>query len=92
MVYNLSYELKTPDKDYSELFTFLEHRLGKGGIHVLRDCWWIASDTPLNVDETSDEIRKLMGEKDIFHFGRLPETDVNGWLPSSHWDWLKQNK
>lgn len=39
MIYQLSYELKTPEKDYTSLYTFLEKVLG--GIHVLRDTWWI---------------------------------------------------
>lgn len=93
MIYSLSYELKSQEKDYTELFTYLEHGLGKGeGIHVLRDSWWIASEEEIDVDQECDEIRKRMGEKDHFFFSRLTDKDINGWLPSSSWNYYNENK
>lgn len=92
MVYSLSYELKSVEMDYTPLFTFLEHGIGEGGIHVLRDSWWIYSQTELNINETCDEIRKRMAEKDHFFFTKLSDKDINGWLPSSSWNWFADHK
>ncbi len=93
MMYSLSYELKTPDKDYSTLFSYLEHEVGnKKGIHVMRDSWWISSDEELDVDAVCNEIRKRLGEKDHFFFSKLTNIDINGWLPSSSWSYFRDNK
>lgn len=91
MVYSLSYELKTADKDYTPLFSFLEKGIGKGGIHVLRDSWWIASDKPLDVPKICEEIRKFLGDKDHIFLTQLSNTNTNGWLPSSSWNWFKEH-
>ena len=92
MVYSLSYELKSTEMDYTPLFAFLEHGIGEGGIHVLRDSWWIFSRTELNISDTCDEIRKRLAEKDHFFFTKLSDNDINGWLPSSSWQWLRNSK
>ena len=77
--------------DYTPLFIFLEHGIGNGGIHVLRDCWWIYSQKELDINETCDEIRKRMSEKDHFFFNKLSRKEINGWLPSSTWSWFEKN-
>lgn len=94
MVYQLTYELKTPDRDYSILYEFLEQGLGNGvhAKHVLRDCWWFSTSQVLNVDEVCENIRKRMGELDNLYMSRIPDSDINGWLPSSIWKWYEDNK
>ena len=91
MIYSLTYELKSQDKDYTSLFIFLEHELGSGGLHVMRDCWWISSDIELEINELCDKIRTYIGDKDHFFITRLPEAEINGWLPSSSWDYFRKN-
>lgn len=91
MIYSLSYELKSAEKDYTSLFNYLEHNIGLGGIHVMRDTWWIASDTELNINDICNEIRKLIAEKDHFFFTKLSDTGINGWLPSSSWEFFSDN-
>ena len=91
MVYSLSYELRSTEMDYTPMFIFLEHGIGNGGIHVLRDCWWIYSQKELDINETCDEIRKRMSEKDHFFFNKLSRKEINGWLPSSTWNWFEKN-
>lgn len=92
MIYSLSYELKSTDKDYTPLFSFIEHEIGQGGVHVLRDTWWIYSDEELNVDSVCENIRKYIAEKDHFFFAKLPEKEINGWLPSSSWATFNEHK
>ena len=92
MVYSLSYELKSVDKDYTPLFSFLEHGIGQGGIHVLRDSWWIASETELDVNIICNQIRNYLGDKDHIFFARLSNVEINGWLPSSSWNWFNEHK
>lgn len=93
MVYQLTYELRTPDKDYSELYAFLEKGLGGEAIHVLRDCWWIFT-TETSASKLCDEIRAHLGEKDLFFVSRLPDGGdyMNGWQPQSSWAWFQAHK
>lgn len=91
MIYALTYELKSSDKDYAPLFNFLEHELGSRSIHVLRDSWWIASDKDIDITEAISSIRAHMGDKDHFYFSRLSESDIDGWLPTSAWDFFRKN-
>lgn len=91
MIYSLSYELKSTEKDYTSLFNYLEHSIGLGGIHVMRDTWWIASNTELGINDICNEIRQLIGEKDHFFFTKLSDKEINGWLPSSSWDFFRNN-
>ncbi len=92
MVYSLSYELKSTEMDYTPLFSFLEHGIGVGGIHVLRDSWWIFSKTEIDISKTCDDIRALMGEKDHFFFSKLSVNDINGWLPSTLWNSFRKHQ
>ena len=93
MMYSLSYELKTSDQDYSSLFAYLEHEVGsRPSIHVMRDSWWISSDEELDVNNVCEEIRKRIGEKDHFFLSKLSINAINGWLPSSSWDYFRENR
>lgn len=88
MIYQLSYELKTPDKDYTDLYSFLEKEIGKSAIHVLRDTWWFKYEGNNSVDDFNDIIKKKMGENDIFFISVLDKEKINGWMASSNWKWL----
>lgn len=91
MVFQLSYELKTPEKDYTELYSFLEKEIGSSAIHVLRDTWWIKYEGSLNLDEICDLIKDKMGQYDVFFVSIIEnKADINGWLASSNWKWLNQ--
>lgn len=91
MVYSLTYELKSPDKDYTALFNFLEQGEDFDCVHVMRDCWWIASSYKLNINELVSRIRDLMGSKDHFFITPLSANDINGWLPSTSWSFYTDN-
>lgn len=90
MIFQLSYELKTPDKDYTELYSFLEKELGKSAIHVLRDTWWVKYEGQKNIDDISDLIKDKMGKNDVFFISVLEIDKTNGWLASSNWKWLNE--
>lgn len=92
MIYQLTYELKSPERDYSSFYTFLEKEVGDSAIHVLRDSWWIYLGQEKPVEELCDTIRPLLGEKDIFYLSILHKDSVNGWMPSSHWKWFNEHK
>ena len=91
MVYIISYELRTPDKDYTGLYSFLEKEMGDSAVHVLRDTWWIElNDVEPNLAQLCDRIRSFMGEKDVFFIMDITNQHTNGWLASSSWKWLQE--
>lgn len=92
MVYQLTYELKSPERDYSSLYNFLEKEAGNSSIHVLRDSWWIYSEKEETVENLCDRIRPHLGDKDIFYLSELRKDAINGWMPSSHWKWYNEHK
>ena len=92
MIYILSYQLQTPDKDYAPLYKYIENSIGTSAVHVLRDSWWVASDHNLDVDEECEKVRKYLGEKDGVYMAELQvNAKINGWLPSNFWDWYRDN-
>lgn len=92
MVYQLSYELRNTEKDYTSFYNFLEREMGQSALHVLRDSWWIHIDSPAELKTLCDNVRAHMGEKDIFFLSELHKDQVNGWMPSSHWKWLNEHQ
>lgn len=91
MIYQLTYELRTAEKDYSDFFSYLEQGLGGAALHVLRDAWWIALDV-LDIDILCDDIRTRIGEKDVFFITQIPSGLINGWMPQTSWKWYQEHK
>jgi hypothetical protein len=92
MIYILSYQLRTSDKDYAPLYKHIEDSIGKSAKHVLRDSWWIGTDKELNVDAECDKIRGYLGEQDSIYMIKLDrDAPINGWLPSTYWEWYREN-
>lgn len=89
MIYQLSYELRTLEKDYSGLYEFIEQFANGNAIHVLRDTWWIDFDNSVSTDEFCKNLRIHMGENDVFFFSEVTTEKLNGWMPSQHWDWVR---
>lgn len=92
MVYQLTYELKSSEHDYSSFYSYLEKEVGESAIHVLRDSWWIFTPQEVSIDSLCDGIREHLGDKDIFYLSELRKEAVNGWMPSSHWKWYNDHK
>ena len=91
MIYQVSYELRTQNKDYTQLYSFLEKELGSSAIHVQRDTWWI-DFSGKDINDVCDEIRNRIGESDIFYLSQLDTLHINGWMPSTTWNWLREHK
>ncbi len=94
MIYQISYELRNPDRDYSEFFVFLEQNLGLNAIHVLRDVWWIATKAQEDIDDLTNRIidSGYLGKSDSFFIVEISSVDINGWMPGNTWKWYKTHK
>ncbi len=90
MIYQLTYELRTADKDYSDFFSYLEQELGGTALHVLRDAWWIALDSD-DINTLCNDIRTHLGENDVFFIAQVSPGRINGWMPQSSWKWYQEH-
>ncbi len=87
MKYLVSYDLKTPGKDYEKLYTVLKS--AEGWWHHLESTWILSTNQSLS--SWSDKIRNAIDENDSFIIIDITSAANNGWLPQKAWDWLKNN-
>lgn len=92
MILQVAYELRSSEKDYSDLYEFLEKGMGQGSIHVLRDVWWV--NMPYMNDATSksfqdllESIKSRMDTADVFYITPLYKDQINGYMGTPVWDW-----
>ena len=88
MILQVTYELKDPDKNYSDLFAAIE-KLGSA-IHFLKDSWWVEVDDSLKLEDVLGRLKDHMGENDLIHLIDITNKKTNGWLARTSWDWLQQ--
>lgn len=91
MIYQLTYELRTAEKDYSDFYSYLEKELGGSALHVLRDAWWIALNE-CDIESLCNDIRNRLGEKDVFFIALVPSGQINGWMAQTSWKWYQEHK
>jgi len=87
-VYLITYDLSSDDKDYTSLYTEIEN-LGNA-IRMLKSVWLVKVDN-LNSKEITNKLRAVMDDKDLLYVVKNDNTDRQGWLYSSNWEWLKEN-
>lgn len=90
MLYIITYDINTTVKDYSSLYECIK-KLGDSYQHPLESVWFLSSQH----DATSicNALKREMTDKDRVFVGELTaDSDVQGWLPRSFWNWLKNEK
>ncbi len=92
MIYSISYELKSQDKDYNPLYSFFENELGDSSIHVLRDTWWIHTVEEQKIENICSKVKEYILEGDVFYVIEIHEVNINGWLAAPVWNWYKIHK
>lgn len=90
MVYLVTYELRSPEKDYTPLFSYIEKDVGEEVLHVMQNVWWIKSSNELDLSDLCDKLRAHMDNTDLLSISRLEKGYYNGWLPGTSWEWLKE--
>lgn len=91
MVYQITYELRNPDRDYSDLYLYLEKELGRGGVNVLKNTWWLSFAEEVDLEQLVESIRSHIEQSDIFYVSRITANSYNGWMPTQYWNWVKEN-
>lgn len=87
MVIQLTYELKDAERDYSDLYSYIES-LGDT-MHFLKDAWWIDLPEEKWSDSILRDIKKYLSPDDLFQVVKITDQYTNGWLATSAWEWMK---
>jgi hypothetical protein len=56
----------------------------------LQDTWWIYTEDSLGIETFCDEIKKRLGDKDIFFVTKMDKADIGGHIHTSSWDFFKR--
>lgn len=90
MLYLISYDLKSADKNYDGLHKAIKG-LGSKWWHYLDSTWFVV--TNVSLAQSSEILRKEMDGNDLLLIIDVTDyNEVNGWLPSKAWEWLRNNR
>lgn len=89
MILLISYDLKQPDRDYSQLYETIKNA-GISWWHYLESIWII--NTNLSIQECSNLLHNNIDTNDFLFIVDISEKEHQGWLPSKAWEWFRQNK
>lgn len=87
-IYLITYDLSSEDKDYTSLYTEIEN-LGNA-IRILKSVWLVSVEN-MNANQISKTLREVMDDGDLLYVVRNDDSDRQGWMHSSNWQWLKDN-
>ena len=88
MILLISYDLKSPDKDYESLYKAIKNS-GSTWWHYLESMWLVK--TTNSPKEVFDIIHPSMDKDDSLFITELSD-NYYGWLPTKAWEWIRNNK
>ncbi len=86
MVLLVSYDLKKPGKDYSDLYQTLKK--AKKWWHYLDSTWLLVTD--LSPKAWLEKIKPAIDENDFVLIIQVTN-NYSGWLPKEAWEWIRDN-
>lgn len=86
--YLISYDLRSPGRDYSALYDEIKSYMDYQ--HPMESTWVV--HVPDSVKPTDLRIKLLskMDQNDSIFVVDISESAYSGWLPSSFWKWYRQ--
>ena len=84
-IIQIIYKLNT-DKDYTDLYKYLN---SFNHICVINNIWWIKTD--IEIKDIVKNIMQYLEDIDTFYVTTLDINNINGWLNTLYWKWLKNN-
>lgn len=91
MIYLVTYDLKSVNKDYSSLYDAIK---GCGEwIHPLESVWIVdVIARQLNADQITDILRANMTQNDTLFVCQIDGMNRNGWMAKNAWQWLRTHE
>lgn len=88
MLYNITYELKNSEKDYSQFLQTLKTS-GSSAVQCMKNSWFVVSGKDRK--ELFELLKEQLESADLLLVCQVSLSDLTGWLPSDSVDWLKLN-
>lgn len=88
MIYLITYDLKTPGKDYNVLYDKIKS-LGDN-FHPLESTWFVKSNS--SAESISTYLRTVMDTNDYVFVVEITKKQRQGWMSKTAWDWLRTNE
>lgn len=85
-LYIISYDLKTPGKDYNSLYDAIK-QYGEWR-HPLESTWLVFTDSNANAISTNLRANGRMDDSDLLFVCQLNINDTQGWIDKSVWNWI----
>lgn len=90
-VFSITYDLKQPGRNYSELYDRIKVLAGENGWqHPLESCWIVKVGDAVTVDSVTERLRAAMDAKDSVFVVDITGCPYEGWLPRSFWEWMRK--
>ena len=86
MILLVSYDLKSPNKNYEDLYTTL--KTAESWWHYLESTWLLY--TTDNLDDWQKKIKNVIDDNDNFIVIDITRQPRNGWLPKKAWEWIRR--
>lgn len=84
--YSITYDLRQPGRDYSNLFEAIKK--SPRWWHYLESTWIIVTEETAN--QVWERISSAIDKNDFLLIIEVRD-NVQGWLPKDAWDWIHQN-
>lgn len=88
MIYLITYDLKSPGKDYNALYDTIKS--STSWWHYLDSTWII--QTNQSIDYWSDKIRNVIDQNDLFIIINITKQPRQGWLKKEAWEWIREKE
>lgn len=85
MIYSISYDLKKPGQDYSELIKSIK---SFGTWAKPCESYWLIS-TSIDAKEIFAKLKPYIDANDSIFITRIDLSDRAGWLSQELWNWMK---
>jgi len=85
MIFLITYDLREPGRDYTSLYDAIKE-IGDYN-HPLESVWLIANDS-MDVAKITTYLKNYMDKSDLIFVIDITESNRQGWLPKSSWEWL----
>jgi len=87
MLYIVTYDLRTPKRDYEGLYEQLKN--SSSWWHYLESSWLI--DTTESAEDIFNRLRAHIDNNDFILIIRVGK-DRHGWLPKKAWEWIQEHE
>ena len=89
------YDLRQPGRKYDELYDAIKKISGEGNWQHPMESFWVMAISDYSIKSAEsiyDSLRQFIDDNDSLFISRIDNTEHQGWMPKSFWNWLKEKK